>query len=544
MSKISKIIIKNYLGVEEVEFVPGKKINIIKGEKGSGKTSIIDAIEKAYTNNDRRPVGIKKGEDEATIYIEQDDGFTIDRRMRNNKSDYLKLQKDGQPVKSTETRIRRFLAGDIFRPLDWIKRDIKFQTESILNMIDIEWDKEKIEKWFGEIPQNGSINYSQHILQVLKDIEKYYFDLRSIINKKKNNANARIEEIERELPDEFDGAKWREIELSELYSELNEIKDSNRTIDQAIEFVENVQNRLDSIELKYGNDIDKIKENYEKVIADFKLDIENFKERKNEKEEQIDELKERYEKKLGYIEKEYEEKLEELQKWKEQQLDTSKKYKIKKEKEIKEEIEVVDFNIKSKNNDIENKKSSMKEKVEMQNEKMKNEKEEVKTKNEKMSKISKEKKIDFISKEKHIKEVEEMKTFVRTWEKKYSLRKEAIEYQIDSDELTNQVAIARQLPSKLLKESYVPIEGISVNEKGEIVINELPIQNLSEGEMKELGMQIAKEQAGELKVICLDGFNALNSKEQKRVLSKIRDDEFQYFLTNTEDGKLDYSERE
>ena len=90
MSKISKIIIKNYLGVEEVEFVPGKKINIIKGEKGSGKTSIIDAIEKAYTNNDRRPVGIKKGEDEATIYIEQDDGFTIDRRMRNNKSDYLK----------------------------------------------------------------------------------------------------------------------------------------------------------------------------------------------------------------------------------------------------------------------------------------------------------------------------------------------------------------------------------------------------------------------------------------------------------------------
>ena len=175
---------------------------------------------------------------------------------------------------------------------------------------------------------------------------------------------------------------------------------------------------------------------------------------------------------------------------------------------------------------------------------MKNEKEEVKTKNEKMSKISKEKKIDFISKEKHIKEVEEMKTFVRTWEKKYSLRKEAIEYQIDSDELTNQVAIARQLPSKLLKESYVPIEGISVNEKGEIVINELPIQNLSEGEMKELGMQIAKEQAGELKVICLDGFNALNSKEQKRVLSKIRDDEFQYFLTNTEDGKLDYNERE
>lgn len=46
-------------------------------------------------------------------------------------------------------------------------------------------------------------------------------------------------------------------------------------------------------------------------------------------------------------------------------------------------------------------------------------------------------------------------------------------------------------------------------------------------------MRIAKAQAGELKVICLDKFESLNPKVQTKLLEEMSNDEYQYFVTST-----------
>ena len=101
MSKIKKLNIKNFLGLEELG-LDCSKINLIKGPKGSGKSSIIEAIEKTFTNKNRRTEVVRHGTDESTLLIELDNGLEVDRRIRTEKSDYLKCRKEDGAVPSTE----------------------------------------------------------------------------------------------------------------------------------------------------------------------------------------------------------------------------------------------------------------------------------------------------------------------------------------------------------------------------------------------------------------------------------------------------------
>ena len=52
--KIKRLEIKNYIGVKELNWSPKAGVNVLKGVKASGKTSILEAIETAFTNLKRR----------------------------------------------------------------------------------------------------------------------------------------------------------------------------------------------------------------------------------------------------------------------------------------------------------------------------------------------------------------------------------------------------------------------------------------------------------------------------------------------------------
>ena len=536
MSWIKRIKITNFLGIEEKELTAGK-INILKGFSECGKTSFIDAIEKAYTNNNRRTKVIRTGEKEATLFIEQTDGLTIDRKVRTESSDYLNLKKDDIKIKSTETQLRKLLNGDIFRPLEWAKRSSKEQTKSILNMIKIDFTKDDIEGWFGEIPQDGSIVYNQHILQVLKEIEQYYFNARTEIKRNAKSKNSLMLEIKDELPESYNGDDWKNIDLMELYNKLNKINETNLKIEESNNFINNMQSQIDSITLKYKNETDRVNDEFDKTNEKFEktfIEIENEIDENRKQffktsitEENILKENERtYQAKLVELKKEFEKENEDVkEKFREERLRLNKIVSMLKERtnngiHTKEQYQL------KRDNEL---KLIKQEEIHA--------KESLKQQLTEMKKLASNEKIDTSDLEFEIDKTKRNQSFIREWERSVEIAEEVEKLTAKALKLTEKIDFARELPTILLKKADLPIEGISINEKNEVLVNERPIDNMSTGEMNRFSMKIAKGQAGELKIVCLDGFHSLNKAIQDELIAEMEkeSDEFQYFLTETTD---------
>lgn len=242
MAKITKILIKNLFGISEFE-ADSKSIELLGGN-GTGKTSVLDAIRLALTNRSSRDCIVKRGETEGEIIIETDSGLTITRKPRINKTDYKSIKQDGKEVQSPEAFLSEIFSELQLNPVSFINMDSKEQNRIILDLIEYHWDLNTIKEWFGEIPQG--VDYQKHILEVLKQIaseDGFYFMQRQNINRDIRNKKAFIEEIMKELPENFNAEKWEAYDLQEIHSKIEKARQHNAQIEKAETLKANYDNK-------------------------------------------------------------------------------------------------------------------------------------------------------------------------------------------------------------------------------------------------------------------------------------------------------------
>jgi DNA repair exonuclease SbcCD ATPase subunit len=241
--KTSKIIIKNLFGIKE-QTLDGKSIEIT-GAKGVGKTSIIDAIRYALTNNSDRDYIVKNGESEGEILIETDTGLSINRKKRTTQADYKSIKENGKDVPKPESFLQEIFTPLSLNPVEFTQMSRQEQNRIILDLIDFKWDMNWIKEKFGEIPQG--VNYDQNILKVLADIQAengVYFQSRQDLNRDARNKQAFIYDIAKDIPKEYDFDKWNKYDLGTKYRQLETIKNQNNEIQRAIAFKESYNNKI------------------------------------------------------------------------------------------------------------------------------------------------------------------------------------------------------------------------------------------------------------------------------------------------------------
>lgn len=135
-------------------------------------------------------------------------------------------------------------------------------------------------------------------------------------------------------------------------------------------------------------------------------------------------------------------------------------------------------------------------------------------------------------------EIETMKGFVLSADDLACKKMDLESKETEEKGLTYKIEVARSEPAKLLKSAKMPIEGLGIDDAGNISINGRPIKNLSDGEKIEFALNIAKATAGPLKLILINGFEALNPAEQQKFIDSVADDEYQYIITCVADGEL------
>ena len=158
--QIKRLEIKNCLGIKELELQAGQ-INLIKGANESGKTSILEVIEKALRNTERRVRFVREGAEEGTLYVELDNGLAIDRRIRADGKASISLIQDGSKIPRPETALKAITGEFSFNPVDFMACRDKEQAEILLSLLPMRLTSSQLQAWFGEVPP---VNLERHAI--------------------------------------------------------------------------------------------------------------------------------------------------------------------------------------------------------------------------------------------------------------------------------------------------------------------------------------------------------------------------------------------
>ena len=469
--KTTKIIIRNLFGIKECD-LDGKSVEL-SGPKGSGKTSVLDSIRLALTNRSERDYIIHQGADEGEIIIETDSGLSIDRKVRTTKADSVKV-KDGNML---QTRPAEFLSG-IFTPLqlnpvEFCQLSRQEKNRVILSLIEFSWDLNWIQAQFGEIPQG--IDYAKHILEVLSDIQSEsgtYFQSRQNINRDIRNKQAFIADIAKDIPPDYDFARWDTYPVSDKYKELEKIRSENNKIERAKTFRESYNDKLRGLDGEKAVSISAVDHEIEQERQGLKSTIERLKAEIKAAEDKLSGLDKRRAEKVATVEAKYNENVAVLQK----NMGVAEEY-------VNKELE------------------------------------------------------DVTALSAEISEADAMRAHLNEYKRMRDMQAELDGLVAESEELTRKIDLARELPSTILEQATLPIDGLNV-ENGIPLINGLPISNLSDGELLELCVDISVSKPGQLQIILIDGAEKLDSASRQRLYDRCKAKGLQLIATRTTDSNV------
>lgn len=306
--RISKIKISNLFGIKE-QSLDGKSVEIT-GSNGKGKTSILDAIRYALTNNSERDYIVKKGESEGEILIETDTGLSINRKKRTQSSDYKSIKQNEKEVSSPETFLKEIFTPMQLNPVEFTQMSKQEQNRIILDLIEFDWDLNWIKEKFGEIP--SGVDYTQNILEVLNDIQSEngeYYKARQDINRDIRNNRAFISDIAQGLPEKYDAKKWEEFNLTDKLKELMTIKEQNARINEAKQFISSYDNKVKGYEAERQIAISAEEKNISIERENLQKEVARLEEQTKADVEKLEGLNKTLEDKKKIVNLEYEKKI-------------------------------------------------------------------------------------------------------------------------------------------------------------------------------------------------------------------------------------------
>lgn len=396
--KTTRIHIKNLFGISETE-LDGRSIEVT-GSNGVGKTSIIDSIKYALTNDSSRDYVIKNGESEGEIFIETDTGLTIDRKKRVNQADYKNIRQDGKPVQSPEAFVRELFTPLQIDPIKFTQMSRQEQNRIILDLIEFDWDLNWIKEKFGEIPQG--VDYQQNILQVLNDIQSekgVYFQTRQDINREIRNKTAFISDIAKDIPQGFQAEKWEAYDLSEAYTKITKAQEYNSRIERAKLFKDSYDNKVRGYQAEMEIAVSNLKSAIAAEREQLTSEIERKKTEIKAAEDKLNSLSDKIADKTKIFESEYREKVAKL------------------DSDIKVANEYIGKQL-----------------------------------------------VDVSVMQTEVKTAEEMKKHLNEYRRMKSMQDELEALEEHSKALTSKIELARELPGEILKTATIPVKGLTVKD--------------------------------------------------------------------------------
>ncbi len=540
MSKIKRLVIKDCLGIEELSLNLGQT-NIISGGNEKNKTAILEIIEKGLYNIKRRTKFVRVGAEKAYIELETDDGLKIARTVKEDEAGIdrgnVKVFQEGEPVKkSPETFLKNLLQPDAtkrasmfsFNPVNFMQKSSAEQTDILLNLMPITVSDEDAVNWFDRAPQ---VNYAQHGLKVLKDIEAWFYQLRHDANQKVSNTTDEVNALFKRLPDNFNTEKWEKVSLKAEYDALRNADQANRDIEKAKYCINTNETTVGDINNRYDMEVKKLDDEKRLNLDEMKLDIGMEKDA-----------------------------LREILQGVEAQIKELELEKARVETKIKN-LDLVSLVEKEKAIDRENA-AHIRTIEERRKEELQNQAAKIKE----AGLLAPRTFVDTEEMRQKCEYAEEMKGYIPLAKGAKMLKKRLESEGAEADTLSDCLETARRKPQELLQATELPIDmhisyyheengkkykkiecgdnktrGLGIDEGGNVTVNGLPLSNMSTSKQVTVCLQIARALVKDspLKLICVDKVEHLDEDVRAEFYRQVEDDvECQYFTSIVTKGKL------
>ncbi|MFP3904245.1 MAG: hypothetical protein ACLFWB_08410 [Armatimonadota bacterium] len=217
--RIARLSIENFLGIAECDLKPGK-VTVISGANQQGKTSILKALQTAFSGSGDLSDRIHDNEEKAVLLVELDDGVTVERRI-TVAGNYPSVEEDGLERKGPQTWLNELIGeGTLaFNPVEFFEAKPDRQRELLLNAIPVHVTEEQLCNWFG-LDEFPGIDTDRHGLEVLAEVEDFAYEERRDANADVKALKSRVDTLAEDIPDDFDAETWRGVDVSELQAEI------------------------------------------------------------------------------------------------------------------------------------------------------------------------------------------------------------------------------------------------------------------------------------------------------------------------------------
>jgi exonuclease SbcC len=201
----------------------------VSGRNGVGKTSLLEAIRVAFTNNGQRSLLVNADVTEGgagLILFTLSDGTEGEREVREKSRSRaagpVSLYRNGEKLGAAQAFLDSLAPqGFGFNPLDFIEMRADQQTKALLEVLNLPISIPQLMGLTGG--RRSEIDYTEHPLTVLEAIAKLLETERTEERRAAREAEATAERLGDEIPADFDAQAAAAFDLSSAVASLNEI---------------------------------------------------------------------------------------------------------------------------------------------------------------------------------------------------------------------------------------------------------------------------------------------------------------------------------
>jgi recombinational DNA repair ATPase RecF len=232
-------------------------INIIVGENGTGKTSLLAAIDSVFSGG-HDPDLIRQGAEKAIIVLTLTDGTIIRKTIKAKDSELEILTSDGGKKRAPASYLKELASGIAFDPVAFLEAEPKQRAKFLLDKLPLHFTVHEINEALDAIVEVRSADLAR-----FNEIRDGAYSKRTDICRRFRDVEGVVTQMQSALPSD-DSADWS-AKRDALQQQIATIKERMEAVGYEVEAAlrEKVSALTSGLELAVSN----LREEYEKNKA-------------------------------------------------------------------------------------------------------------------------------------------------------------------------------------------------------------------------------------------------------------------------------------